>query len=328
MIDNEHILTLIAKKLQGQANATEIQELSLWLNADANHQLAFDELTAIWQRSGSVLTHTHFDVDAAWQKVDQAITGIAPKQPARIITLFHNSKRAIISIAAIGILSIGTYWWYTQSQWQRVIALAANRVVNLPDHSEVLLRKGSTLYFPKHFDAKERRVRLSGEAFFKVQHNEHQPFNVSTERSAIQELGTSFLVNASAAHDEIVVVTGKVNVSDRQKSGNQVVLTAGQRVLLQDDHFYENTVTDSNFIAWETGSLSFKDASLQKVLDDLGHYYGAPLEIGPGQETATANLRITVQFENQPLSQALDELKLITGLETKKEKDKIIFYRK
>ena len=69
-------------------------------------------------------------------------------------------------------------------------------------------------------------------------------------------------------------------------------------------------------------------ASLQKVLEDVAHYYEVPLELDPAAKPLTQKINITVRFENQPLEQALDEIRLITGLSTKKEKDKIVFYQK
>jgi ferric-dicitrate binding protein FerR (iron transport regulator) len=81
-------------------------------------------------------------------------------------------------------------------------------------------------------------------------------------------------------------------------------------------------------MAWKTGALDFKDTPLQKVLHDISQYYGIEVVIEAGQEQALQSLKVTVHFENQPLEQALDEIKLTTGLNMKKEKDKVVFYQK
>lgn len=191
----------------------------------------------------------------------------------------------------------------------------------------MLVRKGSSIKYPKTFDDKERRVQLSGEAFFKVQHNENQPFLVTTPNTEVKVLGTSFLVNSAPAGDEVVVVTGKVNVTDKKETQNRILLTKGQRAILQHDHFQQETVSDSNFLAWETDHLDFHDANLIKALQDISHYYGTSVELAPGLAAAAESIPINVSFNHQPIEQVLDEIKLITGLQLKKEKDKIIFYR-
>jgi len=326
MSNNDNIINLIAKQLHGVANEQEAAELQLWLQSDAAHQQEYDELVVIWQKTDPLPADPHFNTALAWQQLETKIAR-PRKQSGTVISLLFTIKR-VAAAAIILALGAGGYWWYQHNQWQTFTASNNNEQVTLPDQSVVLLRKGSSLQYPKRFDKKERLVKLTGEAFFQVQHNEDQPFRITTANAEVEELGTSFLVNSAKTEDEIVVVTGKVNVKDKNQPDNQVTLTPGQRVVLQQDRFYEDQVTDTNFLAWKTGLLEFKDASLQKVLQDISHYYGVQVGIEPGQERATESLKVTVHFDNQPLEQALDEIKLITGLSMKKEKDKVVFYQK
>jgi ferric-dicitrate binding protein FerR (iron transport regulator) len=144
----------------------------------------------------------------------------------------------------------------------------------------------------------------------------------------VKVLGTSFLVHSTDAADEVVVVTGKVNVADKNENNNRVIITKGQRAVLQQDHrFFQDQVTDSNFIAWKTGQLNFNNTPLPKVLQDLSHYYGIPVQPDAALQASADAIPVTVHFNNQPLAQVLEELRLITGLQMKKEKDKIVFSR-
>ena len=71
------------------------------------------------------------------------------------------------------------------------------------------------------YDQKERKVYLSGEAYFKVTHNEKQPFIVSTsgDQHRVRVLGTEF--NIQAYGDENIIsttlVTGSVNLEVHNK---------------------------------------------------------------------------------------------------------------
>lgn len=324
--DNENIISLIAKQLHGVATPHEAEELQRWLQSDAMHQQEYDELVIIWQKTDPMQAGPHFNTAIAWQQLESKIARSRKQVP--VIPLWSGVKRIAAAVVILTAMGTAGYFWYQHNQWQTITASGNNQSFTLPDQSVVLLRKGSRLQYPTSFNKKERSVQLTGEAFFQVQHDEHQPFVIITDNAAIQVLGTSFLVNSAKTEDEIVVVTGKVNVKDKNQPDNQVILTTGERVVLQKDRFYENKVTDSNFMAWKTGLLNFKLTPLQKVLEDISHYYGIQVVVAPGDEAATQSITITVRFENQPLEQALDEIKLITGLGMKKEKDKIVFYRK
>jgi transmembrane sensor len=331
MSQNEHIITLIAKQLQGLATPRETAELQQWLQSDAACQQEYDDMAAIWQKSGPLLADPAFPADKAWLKLDDKIAQLSPRPKMHfdtiISTLFSSGQRAIAAILVLAIIGIGGYWWYRQAQWQTVTASSQNKTITLQDQSVVTLRKGSSIKYLKTFNKKERLVQLTGEAFFKVQHNDNQPFLVTTEHAEVKVVGTSFLVNSNPTADEVVVVSGKVHVTDKKTANNQVILTKGQRAVLAQDQFLQEPVTDSNFIAWETGQLIFNNTPLPKVLHDLSHFYGIAVEPGQGLKGAAGDIHVTVQFNNQPIAQALEEIRLITGLQTKKVDDKIIFYR-
>jgi ferric-dicitrate binding protein FerR (iron transport regulator) len=332
MSQNEHIVSLIAKQLQGLATPPEKEELQQWLKADAAHQQEYDDLAVIWQKSGPLLANPSFNADVAWLKLDDKIAHLYPRPKKKfdnlVSLLLSSTAKTAAAILILGFIAAGGYWWHHHAQWQSFTAVAHNETLTLPDQSVVVMRKGSTISYPKQFDKAERRIQLNGEAFFTVQHNEQQPFLVITDHAVVKVLGTSFLVHTTNAADEVVVLTGKVNVADKNENGNRVVLTKGQRAVLQQDHrFYQDEVSDSNFIAWKTGQLNFNNTPLPKVLQDISHYYGILIEPDPGLQPAADAISVTVHFKDQPLAQVLEELRLITGLQLKKEKDKMIFYR-
>ena len=62
-----------------------------------------------------------------------------------------------------------------------------------------------------HYDKKERRVTLTGEAYFKVTHNPEQPFivSVANDRMRVKVLGTEF--NLQSYNNESIVQTTLVS---------------------------------------------------------------------------------------------------------------------
>ena len=70
----------------------------------------------------------------------------------------------------------------------------------LPDGSKVWLNSSSSIRFPTAFNGDERKVELTGEAYFEVAKNAAKPFKVSVKEMEVEVLGTHF--NIMAYDDE------------------------------------------------------------------------------------------------------------------------------
>ncbi|WP_315817166.1 FecR family protein [Paraflavitalea speifideaquila] len=264
MIPGDTIINIIAKQLNGRATAEDQAQLQQWLELDPTNQQEYEELVKAWEESIRLTEQHNFKTDEAWARIE------AKTKPAEVGEVTGRTfnlypRRLAVTAAVVGLLIVGGYLWnHYRTSWQELAAGNNNKSLQLPDGSTVLLRKGATLRYPLHFEGEERLIRLSGEAFFTVQRDEHQPFVVMTDHAAVRVLGTSFLVNADDKTEEVIVVAGKVCVISKHLAGQQVELTAGQRTVLQNDQFQQSAVTDSNFIAWNTGLLDFKNTPLCK----------------------------------------------------------------
>jgi len=77
--------------------------------------------------------------------------------------------------------------------------------MELPDGSNIWLNHGSCIQFPQQFTGKTRTVKLKGEGYFQIAHDEKKPFIV--EAGEIQALvkGTEF--NMMAYPEEAVIET-------------------------------------------------------------------------------------------------------------------------
>ncbi|MGV3639009.1 MAG: FecR family protein, partial [Adhaeribacter sp.] len=64
--------------------------------------------------------------------------------------------------------------------------------VMLPDGSRVWLHAASSLTFPASFTGKERRVTMTGEAYFEVAKDVAKPFKVQANNSLVEVTGTKF----------------------------------------------------------------------------------------------------------------------------------------
>lgn len=106
-----------------------------------------------------------------------------------------------------------------------------SRVINLElaDGTRVWLNSGSSLSYPVGFTGNERKVSITGEAYFEVAHDAQRPFYVSHKRIAVKVLGTHFNVNTYEDEPDarVTLLAGKVEV--RSGAGNREPATGNKQ---------------------------------------------------------------------------------------------------
>ncbi|MGN6418125.1 MAG: FecR family protein [Pseudobacter sp.] len=320
---DDQINDIIARKFQGTATPQDLTALEQWLAASDSNRHEFEQMQLIWEKGGEMFPAIPFNTAAAWDKVDNSIR--RKEKKAMVFPL----KRLAIAVAFLVAVFTGWYFWRSgDASMQKIMATKAMMPVTLPDGSSVFLRKGSTIEFAASFDGAVRRVQLKGEAWFQVEHNAKQPFLISTDNSTIKVLGTSFLVHSTDKADEVIVSSGKVSMSGKHTEGRQVILTAGQKAVLANGELLQETVSDSNYLAWKTGLLEFRNTPLAEALDAVADYYDLPIVLPDTLLPAAELMHINARFRDQPVSEVLEEIKLATGLSTKEENGQVIFFRK
>jgi len=89
------------------------------------------------------------------------------------------------------------------------------RLLRLPDGTRVWINENSKLEYPEVFSGKQRKVTLTGEAFFEVKRDTSKPFIIHSGRIETTVLGTSFNIMAYNGKAPVVAVrTGKVKVAN------------------------------------------------------------------------------------------------------------------
>lgn len=149
--------------------------------------------------------------------------------------------------------------------------------LTLTDGTKVWLNAATSLQFPASFSGTERRVKLSGEAYFEVAKNSQQPFIVETPRQTIEVLGTHFNVNAY--EEEIATKTtlleGRVKVATGSSSA---VLQPGQQAASGTDAIQVNVADTEEAVAWKNGYFKFNKADIQNIMRQLERWYDVEVE--------------------------------------------------
>lgn len=202
----------------------------------------------------------------------------------------NNKKRRVLAQGNARVLEINGKLIYAVDDGRYPGETAFNTVatprgghyqVELPDGSRVWLNAASSLRFPTVFSGKERRVEMTGEAYFEVARNKAMPFIVSVNRAEVQVLGTHF--NVMAYSDEAAVQTtlleGAVQFmagssNSRLQPGEQAELYPDGRVKVLTD------VDVDDVIAWKNGVIHFENADMATIMRQLSRSYDVDIVYG------------------------------------------------
>lgn len=231
-----------------------------------------------------------------WQKVDKKTRSVS-------YTLYIRR----MAVAASILLVLGLSWIiFNKTRSAKVITeagiktrdifnnTAEKMVLRLSDSSIVELMPNSLLSYPENFDAVKRDVAVKGEANFIVSKETGRPFSVHSDAILTTVLGTSFTVNSYASDSQIKVIlhNGKVSV---KPTGQPFHGNKSEYILQPGDVFVFNKTTrqvnvtnphipasDNNSISGKAGMKGnnwymFNNQPLSEVLDQLQVIFNTPI---------------------------------------------------
>ncbi len=148
--------------------------------------------------------------------------------------------------------------------------------LTLGDGSKVWLNAASSLKYPTAFAGKERKVEITGEAYFEVAHNPAMPFSVSKGGTSVQVLGTHFNVNAynDEALLNVTLLEGSVRVTTANRHLPTLIKPGQQaRVDKFGDIQLANAVDEEEVMAWKNGLFSYKEAGIECIMRQVSRWY-------------------------------------------------------
>ncbi len=134
--------------------------------------------------------------------------------------------------------------------------------LTLSDGTKVWLNAASSLKYPVYFSGSERKIEITGEAYFEVSKDAHRPFIVQkkNENLKVEVLGTHFNINAydDEIAAKITLLEGKVNVllgKEKQR------LNPGQQALVNQQIKLVDNADIKQVMAWKEGKFDFGEKS-------------------------------------------------------------------
>lgn len=260
------------------------------------------------------------DIQYLWTKTSGKISNGKPKGKLQRF-IFQLTK--VAAILLLPVLLVSAWLFYSQynltqqysnllenkhDQKITVIApIGARIAVDLPDGSKAWLNSGSEISYPVIFNTSERRVSLTGEAYFKVQKGE-TPFFVSNLGPEIKVYGTEFNVNSYIDEDFVTVALAEGKISLDLK-GKEEFLTHGE-VSVFDRTKNSIAIEKSDVFvhsSWREGKYIFRDTPLSSILRILQRQHNVNIQL---LNPELGNYRYNATINNESLEQIMQMLSL------------------
>lgn len=194
--------------------------------------------------------------------------------------------------------------------------------VTLSDGTMVQLNSHTTFTYPTIFTEAERKVELSGEAYFTVAKDAEHPFVVNSEDLDTKVLGTEFNIrNYGGEPSTVTLVKGSIEVKARKNEA--VVLKPGQTFTYYGTgDFKVQQVDVREYTEWKSGYFYFNEKTLAEVFRIIGRYYNVTVECDNWNVLPT-KLNLWIDM-NKTIEENLKLINEVSGLNAKMAGDKVI----
>ena len=291
-----------------------------------------ESLGSLWAQSDSA-SMDEGEISAAYERL--RITN-GEKKKSKYLKLFTWQRIAAVIIPLVMLVVFGKLYVQMSDELKasQVVAMLQEHTVSdecktiaLADGTQVRLNQSSVLLYPEKFSGKERKVFLTGEAFFDIKHDGRHPFHVSTPYFDITDLGTSFSVSSYATDVEVstTLKTGKIELKivgeDKvysMKPNDQLVYNVKTKAV-----DLRQVTDEDDGLSWRNKQISLDDVTLAEAARIMGDVYGVKFVF---RSSRYRNTKITVHFNRgESLKKALAIVgNLVPGLEYELMKDKVI----
>ncbi len=322
MKDLENSDDLIAKVLSGEASKDEIALLDAWKNASAQNADYFELSKKLFGEIDSLKITHPVNVNTAWNKLDGRIGDTETK----VIPLYKRKVvlRAAASLILIMALAFVIKMVLENGQTQPLQYASANTTVldTLPDGSRVFINKHSEISYVTKNNV--RQVKLKGEAFFEVVHNEKQPFEIVIDDVVIKDIGTAFNVKAIPGTNtiEVIVESGEVQFFTTNDVGLNLI--KGQKAIynITAKEFVRGVLDPAaNATSYRSKVFHFNGTALEEVIREINNVYDANIEINDDQ---LATKKLSVVFNNEPIETVINMIAETLDLEVEKKDSAVI----
>ncbi len=302
----------VAKFLRGEMDEAERHAFVLLLEENAEAMAAVTSLQKLWANT-DVLETVSFDVDAAWTKMQPALS--APSRRGNTLWI----GRIAASLALLFLISWAAYQVLQPSdiEWEQAATTDSIAFFLLPDKSEVTLFKGAQMSYIKGMPEGNRKLKLKGRAKIKVQKRNQDTLQIETNIAMLKVVERSLEVIAEdSSETRVIAMDAKVEVLH---NAEWLTVEAGQVARVEAGTAPEIRQAPENPIAlnaWKSNQLHFNQTPLTEVVESVRAYFGVNIVMQVEHPEAC---RFTARFRKPKEEEVMAVLSESLNLRSQKE---------
>lgn len=298
-MDKQHLDTLFKKYSEGKCSRKERELVEKFLDSAA-------------AQNKSVIPISSTKEQLLFKNIKEATTTKANNTK-------HNTNKArfAVKIAAALIILIGAgtiiNLLFTNNYTTVITANTQRKTIQLEDGSEIILNSGSSLAYHNNFST-HRKIKLSGEAFFKVAKDPEHPFQIVTDSVTTTVLGTSFNIHAYEGFPiKVSVRTGKVMVQTPETFNSPNFLLPNQSIAFQNIGETKVNLAENftDTAGWLNNTIIFNQTSLDEVAVTLEKWYNVKITF---ENPQISKLKINAKFKDEALETVLESITYLENL--------------
>jgi transmembrane sensor len=277
----------------------EEQRFTDWLQADAAHRLAYENVTRSWEIAALAAA----DPNVAAMRTEALMARPrAERDHSRLWGALATA--ALVLLVFTGVLVadpglIGNAGDVVAGREHIVLRTGVGQraSASLADGSTVILNTSSTLEI--NYSRFRRDVRLvAGQVLFKVAHDAARPFVVAAASREVVAIGTEFEVRLDGEKVRVALLQGRVRVrpigSHRSPGDESVaILTPGEQLLASSAGTIVKRADVRELVSWQSGRVRFDNMRLADAVAEMNRYSRTQILI---DDPAAGDIRITGAF--------------------------------
>jgi transmembrane sensor len=291
-----------AKQRRVVMSIEERAEFDAWC-ADPENLIALNAMHELWGEM------------AALKGVRPALKVHMPRRRA------IGAVAASVAVVVTGLVAFSVLQPFAFAQTERT-AIGEQSTRTLPDGSVVNLNVVTRIDYK--MEPNRRDVRLSeGQALFVVHKDKSRPFYVRAGDYEIRAVGTAFDVRLRDGQAQVSVQEGVVSVTaiKGDRAGKVIArLAAGQKLQLPAEAGAVASPTPvaipiQSVAEWRLRTVSYEDASVSEVVEDLNRFFERPIEIA---DPILAQRRVTIRLQVADREDTLKTLSALLGAQVER----------
>lgn len=298
---------LLPRYCEGKVSQEERKIVEDWINQSEENYRVAKQIHMIYLATDTIKYLKKVDTEEALKKV---YSGMSETKKIAWLNWLQRIAAVLLIPALITILIQNVEHESAEVQMVEVKTNPGmTTTLDLPDGTTVCLNSESTLQYPSRFEGDQRKVKLTGEAYFAVAKNEKQHFIVSTPHNTqIEVLGTVFNIEAFEK-DTMIATTlleGKVRFAySSDGSSKSIVMKPGQKLIYDSNRMRAQlfATTGESETAWKDGRIVFLDTPFLQALRMLEKRYNVEFVVSTSKYKKDS---FTGSFVSQRLDRILE----------------------